>query len=190
MLSFQELIAQRQSIRHYTSESLSEEQVVTIVEAGLRAPSSRSLRPWQFIVVDAPHLLHQLSECKPIGSTFVEHAAVAIVFVAEPYTSDTWVEDCSVAHTFMWLQAEALGLGACWVQLHQRTQTDGTPCADFVADILNIPAGLQAHSILSIGHATHKHHKPISQGELAWEKVHFNGMQNEAHETYQDLDIH
>lgn len=179
MHSLQQLIAQRQSIRHYTSAAIDEADIVTIVEAGLRAPSSRGRKPWQFIIVDTPYLLHQLSECKPTGANFVEKATMAIVLVADA-ESDTWVEDCSVAHSFMWLQAEALGLGACWVQIHRRTQTDGTPSTDFVREILQIPSHLHIHSMLSIGHPAQKLRTPLAQEALQWEKVHFNGMQKDS----------
>lgn len=187
MNAFQQLITQRQSIRRYTDAPLDEEQLATIVEAGLRAPSSRGLKPWHFIVVDSPYLLHQLSECKPSGASFVEKAAVAIVLVADATQSDTWIEDCSVAHTLMWLQAEALGLGACWVQLLHRTQTDGTLSSQLVSEILNIPPHLQVHSLLSIGHTAQKRRVPLSQEQLLWEKVHFNTLTDEADITEQTL---
>lgn len=50
MKSFNEMLFERHSIRRYTDEPLDADEVKKILEAALLAPSSKSSRPWQFIV--------------------------------------------------------------------------------------------------------------------------------------------
>ena len=46
-----EIMQKRHSIRKYTEEAIPEESLRTVVQAGLLSASSRSIRPWELIVV-------------------------------------------------------------------------------------------------------------------------------------------
>ncbi len=178
MQNFTDLARRRRSIRQFTPEKLTEEQVVELMKAALFAPSSKGLRPWEFVLVDDAVLLHQLSECKPVGADFVAGAPLAVVVAADTTRSEVWVEDASVAATMLLLQAEDMGLGACWVQVRGRTQDDGTPSADFVRDILGLPATCQPLAIVAVGHKAAER-RPQNDEKLHWEKIHLNGYRSE-----------
>jgi len=64
MESFSELIKVRRSMRKFTEEELTQEQVVTLMKAALMAPTSKRSNAWQFIVVDDKDTLKKLSLCK------------------------------------------------------------------------------------------------------------------------------
>ena len=109
---FHELLLRRHSIRKYTEQQLNPDDVKTILEAALLAPSSKSKRPWQFIVVDNPEMLQQLAKAKKIAAHPIAGATMAIVVISNPEESDIFIEDTSIAAVFMQLQAEALGIGS------------------------------------------------------------------------------
>lgn len=44
-------INSRRSIRRYTPQQISREEVRAILEAGIKAPSAKNLQPWRFVVV-------------------------------------------------------------------------------------------------------------------------------------------
>ena len=52
MENFSELIKNRRSMRKFTEEELSQEQVVTLLKAALMSPTSKRSNSWQFIAVD------------------------------------------------------------------------------------------------------------------------------------------
>ena len=64
MESFSELIKARRSMRKFTEEELTQEEVVTLMKAALMAPTSKRTNAWQFIVVDDKETLKKLSFCK------------------------------------------------------------------------------------------------------------------------------
>ena len=68
MESFSELIKARRSMRKFTEEELTQEQVVTLMKAALMAPTSKRSNAWQFIVVDEKDKLKELSYCKEQAS--------------------------------------------------------------------------------------------------------------------------
>lgn len=113
MNNFQSLIVKRRSIRHFTSQAVDENDIKTIVEAGLLAPTSKSSRAWQFIIVNEPELLERLSHCKSRAAEPIGRAPLAIVVAIDPSATDPWIEDASIAASYMQLQAADLGLGSC-----------------------------------------------------------------------------
>ena len=173
MENFSELIKNRRSMRKFTDEELSQEQVVTLLKAALMAPTSKRSNGWQFIAVDDKETLEQLSHCKEQASAFIADAALAIVVTADPLVSDVWIEDASIASIMLQLQAEDLGLGSCWVQIRERYAATGMPSDEYVRSVLDIPLQLQVLSVIAIGHKGMER-KPFDESHLQWEKIHIN----------------
>ncbi|MDD6472559.1 MAG: nitroreductase family protein [Bacteroidales bacterium] len=172
MKSFSQLITARRSMRKFTDEQLTPEQVRLLLRAALIAPTSKRTNSWEFIVVDDKELLKSLSVCKPVAAQFIAEAALAVVVCADPLKSDVWIEDASIASIYMQLQAEDLGLGSCWVQVRERmsageSQTSG----EYISQLLDIPQPLQVLSVIAFGHKGMER-KPFNEDNLQWEKVH------------------
>lgn len=171
MNQFHELLVNRRSIRRYTDEPIDPESVKLLLEAGLLAPTSKSSRPWQFIVVEDKEKLQQLSECKEHGAGPIARAPLAIAIAVDPSLTDPWIEDASIAASYIQLQAAALGLGSCWIQVRGRFRADGIPAEEYVQELLGIPETLPVVCIISIGHKDEER-KPVDTSKLLWEKVH------------------
>ena len=151
MENFSELLKVRRSMRKFTDEELTQEEVVTLMKAALMSPTSKRTNASQFIA-DAP---------------------LAIVVTADPLVSDVWIEDASIASIIIQLQAEDMGLGSCWVQVRERFTASGMPSDEYVREVLDIPLQLQVLSVVAIGHKGMER-KPFSEEHLQWEKVHIN----------------
>ena len=52
MENFSELIKNRRSMRKFTDEELTQDQVVTLMKAALMSPSSKRSNSWQFVVIE------------------------------------------------------------------------------------------------------------------------------------------
>lgn len=173
MTHFYDLASRRRSIRRFTGERLSEENLSALIGTVLMSPSSKGKCPWQFIVVDEASLLADLSRCKEHGAAMLADCAAAVVVVADPSVSDVWIEDASVATTYLLLQAEDSGLGACWVQIRERQSPDGGTAEEVVRRLLHIPAHLRVLSVVALGHKAQER-SPFSADKLQWNKVHLN----------------
>lgn len=177
MESFAQLVKTRRSMRKFTDELLSSDDVATLLKAALMAPSSKGKHAWHFIVIDDEQLLQALSACKTVGSDFLAGAPLAVAVVGDPQESDVWIEDASVATTILLYQAEDLGLGACWIQLRNRFAADGTPAADVARRLLGIPPHLEPLALVALGHKGMER-KPFNEERLLWDKVHLNLFEN------------
>ena len=142
MENFSELIQKRRSMRKFTDETLTQDEVVTLLKAALMSPTSKRSNAWQFIVVDDKETLKTLSHCKEHGASFLADAPLAIVVTADPLASDVWIEDASIASIMIQLQAEDMGLGSCWIQVRERFTASVMASDEFVHGILNIPLQL------------------------------------------------
>jgi len=171
-VDFWQLIEQRRSIRQYKWDPVEPEKVAKILEAALRAPSSRNLKPWEFIVVTEPALLAQLAQARS-HNAFLKDAPLAVVVCADPAKCDVWVEDAAIATTFISLAATALGLGCCWLQIRKRDHSPELTAEEYVRAVLQIPSHLTVEAIVAIGYpAEEKAGHPRSG--LAFAKLHQN----------------
>jgi nitroreductase len=186
-------ILDRRSIREFTPEPVSDEDLDKILETGRQAPSGENAQPWRFIIVKDEAMRRKMGAIAGGGSgrrftaefvtkkmqerfsglqdeekrkaafekltsgqvsAFMADAPVNIVVCGK---KDVWdmPYDTSAAIENMLLMITALGLGACWVI---------APCIDIrdeerIKELLGIPEGFKAVSILSVGHPT-RPHKP------------------------------
>ena len=93
---FLSLAKKRRSIRRYLEKPVEAEKIEMLIEAALRAPSSRGFNPWEFVVVTDGVLLEKLSKSKPHGASFLKDAPLGIVVCADPEKCDVWIEDASM----------------------------------------------------------------------------------------------
>ena len=171
MNNFAALIKKRRSTRKFTDEPLKPEEVKTLLKAALMAPSSKSINPWQFVIIEEKETLQKLALCKKHGSNFIADCPLAIVVLGNPMESDAWVEDASIASIYLQLQAEDLELGSCWVQIRNRHTANDEAAEEYVRCTLGIPYQMQVLSIIAIGHKGQER-KPFDESHLQWEKIH------------------
>lgn len=168
---FMEMIRNRRSVRQFEDRPVPAAAIAEIVEAALRSPSSRGLMPWHFVVVTDPQRLAAVSRAKPHGASFLKDAPLGIAVCADPAICDVWIEDASIATTYIQLAAEAHGLGSCWIQFRQRQDADGRPAEANVRDALGVPGSLNVLSVVAIGYPSRR---PAAHGPdtLLAERVH------------------
>lgn len=93
----------------------------------------------------------RLADCRDAGGDALRTAALAVAVTADPAVSDVWEEDASIAATQIFLEAEALGLGCCWIQVRRRPCGEGT-AEDAARRMLDIPERLSVLCLLAIGY--------------------------------------
>ena len=162
-----ETMKKRRSIRLFTEEAVSMDDLRTIVEAGLRAPTGHGYYAYRILVVTDRAKLDAVAACRNSAKMLLK-APVGIVVLGDTEQSDTWIEDTGLVLGHMQLAATALGLGSCWVQINLRASSDGTPSVDIVKKALDLPAGLTPEAVLVLGHPAQE---VAPHDQLHWELV-------------------
>jgi nitroreductase len=168
---FIQLARGRRSIRRYQDRTVETEKIDLIVEAALRSPSSRGIRPWEFVVVQDQALIQQLSHSKERGSDFAAGAGVVVAVCADTQKSDAWIEDASIAASAMLLAAQSLDLGACWIQIRNRRHDSSMSAEQSVRHILSIPESISVLSLIAIGYPA-ENIPPYPRSELGYNRIH------------------
>jgi len=124
-----EAIKNRRSIRKFKAGAeVTDEQIKTMLEAAMLAPSACNSRPWEFIVVKDRGILDQIRKVHP-NTSMLETASIAIIVVALPEIQETvrdgapkgyYPQDCGAATQNILLAAVELGLGACWCGVYPK----------------------------------------------------------------------
>ena len=150
-MDFTQTVLARRSTRSYSGEHIPMEKLEKVLEAALLAPTSRGKKTLEFLLVQDKALLTKLAEAKQSGSQMLADADACVVVCADENVSDVWVEDSSVAMSFMMLQATDLGIGNCWVQCRNRFTADGKASGDYIREIFGLGANYQVGAILALG---------------------------------------
>lgn len=165
------LLLKRRSIRKYTGETIFQENIDKILQAGLLAFSGHNIKPWEFVIVREKETLQKLSTARKAGAGMLADADCAIVVFGDTTKTDVWIEDCSIAMTLMHLMAAELGIGSCWIQGRKREAADGRTTDDYVKELLGVPEHYGLAAILSLG-MPQKEEKAHTLDELQMEKIH------------------
>ncbi|MDR3148209.1 MAG: nitroreductase family protein [Treponema sp.] len=108
-------IAERRSIRSYTLENLTREQVDILLKAAREAPSARNSQPWHFSVTQNRRILAEINAevstvlKNDVGDIF--HGAPLVIFLSCDAESRWARLDCGIAVQNIALAAHSIGLG-------------------------------------------------------------------------------
>ncbi|MEE1150252.1 MAG: nitroreductase family protein [Methanobrevibacter sp.] len=147
-----DVMLKRRSTRKFNDGPVTKEELEKILQAALLAPTSMNRKPCNFMVIERKETLTDLANSKDHGAGLIDGADKAIVVVADTMVADTWIEDSSIALTYMHLMATELGLGSCWVQIHLRSK-NGKDSEEIVRDILKIDDHYRVVGIMALGHS-------------------------------------
>jgi nitroreductase len=162
-----ENIKARRSVRAYTTQPLSEEDLAAILEAATYAPSGMHLETWHFTAITNAGKLTKLNE--EIKGAFAKsdeprlqerghsktyncyYHAPALVIVSNEPTQWWAAMDCACAIENMFLAARSLGIGSCWI--NQLGTTCDDPDVRAYLTSLGVPANHKVYGCVALGYA-------------------------------------
>lgn len=146
-----ETIFNRSSIRSYSDKQVEKDQIMTLLRAGMSAPSAVNKQPWEFIVIDDKDLMGKIGdEFKNAG--MVKKASCAIIVCGDMNLTlggdvqEFWVQDCSAATENILLAAHSMGLGAVWCGVYPNPER-----VEALKNLLSLPDNIVPLNIIPIG---------------------------------------
>lgn len=145
-------IEKRREITSFKQEAVSAEILEQLVRALYLAPSGNNLPSRESIVVTDRDMLNQLSTTTPYMK-WLEQAAVGFVITGNPELSKYWLQDATIAGSFLWLASTSFQLGAAWGAVyHSEDAEESKRRESSVRELLNIPQSLRVIAIIGVGH--------------------------------------
>jgi len=168
-----EVLMRRHSTRAFNDTPISEENIRTLLQAGMAAPSAVNARDWAFVTVTDRDTLLRMAEANGPAANPLRSAALGILVCGDlsrtyPKAPEYWIIDGAIAAENMAIAAEALGIGCVWL---------GTwPQPDKVAaqtKLFSLPDHIRPHSILAFGYAANEQPRPkVQRPEWDADRVH------------------
>lgn len=142
-------ILTRRSIRRFTQETVSEEDLDKLLKTGLSAPSATNRRPIHIVVIQKKETLLLLSQNNP-HAHMLQNAPLALAIVADKTlqpVKDFQINDGSAAIENILLCAHSLGLGGVWLGvIHFQ------PWYKVIYEQLKLPETMVPIGLIALGH--------------------------------------
>ena len=136
------------TVQAYTDEPVEEEDILSIVNAGINSPSGMNNQPWHFSVVSDPEILEMIASEGDMSSATragITDAPLAIVISCAEGSE----YDAGLTTMAMSIEAQLLGYGSK-IFTSVRPTLNGERKEEF-REILQIPEGMYAMAVLIIG---------------------------------------
>lgn len=140
----------RRSVRRYLPGDVPDGVVRDLLEAAMAAPSACAKDPWEFIVVRGQATREAIANALPNGK-MLPQAPLGIVVCGDLRRAHAGelsflLQDCGAAIENLLLAAQALGLGACWLGVHPRTER-----IDHLRTLFGLPDCIVPVSVIALG---------------------------------------
>ena len=114
-----ENIITRNSVRKFTDKKISREDLDLILKAGIYAPSGMSRQTWQFTVTQNKNKIQELAkavrETLNRDDSYNFYDPDTIILLSNDKDNTNGLADCSCALQNIFLMANELGIGSCWI---------------------------------------------------------------------------
>ncbi len=126
-MELQEVLQRRRSIRKYTEEPVSKEDIDLLMHAAMSGPSACNKTPWEFYVITDEAILEKLRNASRYSKIYAPLAIVVCGCLSRALPSQLapyWIQDCSAATENILLAATDLGLGTVWCGIHPQKRAE------------------------------------------------------------------
>lgn len=165
-----ELIKKRHSCRAYSDKKVEEEKIDQVIQAGIDAPTGMNKQETIFLAITDEKVIADLSRLNASimgrqGDPF--YGAKTVIVVLAKKQARTYVYDGAIASAYMLLEAEALGLGACWI--HRAKESFSTLEGKAILKRAGIAEEVEGISNIILGYEAENDAKPhlkTSEGRI------------------------
>ena len=145
------LIKTRRSIRRFTDESVSDELIDKIIEAGIWAPSGKNNQPWKFAIIKDQDLKAQVAELTHYSKCVLSAHVLIAVFLdnSSGYHEIKDAQAIGACLQNMLLTIHDEGLGAVWLGEILKN-------SDKVRELVTGSKDLELMAVIAIGYPAEK----------------------------------
>ncbi len=141
-------ISTRRSIRSYTGELISDENLKTILSAGFQAPSAHNTESREFIVLRDKEILNEIPKFHPYTKMLPEAGCGIVVCGNKDKQGEEGflALDSAASMQNMLLAAQGLGLGSVWCGLYPVPEL-----LEAISELLSLPENIIPIAMMVVG---------------------------------------
>jgi nitroreductase len=137
----------RRSIRKYTDQPVTQDQLREVITAGTLAPSGLNNQPWRFVTILSRDVLQKLAQLTKYGH-IIANAPACIVVLIDRTAMYHEVKDHQAMGACiqnMLLAAHGMGLGAVWLGEILKSAKE-------VRELCGLPETMELMAVVALGH--------------------------------------
>jgi nitroreductase len=146
-MNVSEAIKTKRAVRNFTPESLPNETIHAILNAGRRSQSSKNTQPWHFIAITDKTILEQLSQCGDWAGHLAGAALGVALLSEDPEEKFQRLFDLGQCAAYMQLAAWEFSVGSCLASIYEPERA---------RQILGFPPQLHLRIAISFGYPEDK----------------------------------
>lgn len=161
------VLKERRSIRKYKDKQITEEELNTILECGMYAPSGKNKQSGLIVVIQNKDLISKIAK---INASFVNkeglnpfYDAPTLIIVFADKNISTYVQDGSAIITNMINAAYSIGVSSCWI--HRAKETFETEEGKKLMKEWNIPSNYEGIGNCVLGYSDCENINPFPRKE-------------------------
>ncbi len=153
-----ENILSRRSVRSFTKQEISNEDISIILQAAIHAPSANNRQLWRFTVqrdkVFLKKLAEQIAAERDMSDPYDFYSPDTLILVSAPKDYAFALQDCSCAIQNIFLAASSLGIGSVWI--NQLLGICDKKLIRALLDEMDMPADHDVIACAALGYAAEK----------------------------------
>ncbi len=161
-------IIQRRTKRKYTTDKVSHNDLITLVEYTRYAPMPANLQPLKYVLIEDESLVKKVfshtkwSGYHPENAPSVNEmpsAFIAMLGDADIKSNGIFEVDAGIAGTIISLVAEELGLSSCWLGAIDREE---------IAKLLNLKDNMKLLYLIAVGYSEQEARAIDADGDIKY----------------------
>ena len=144
-----EAIFKRRSIRKFTSQKISQQQLEILLKSAMMAPTARNCQEWEFVLIREKGTLQKLMQVHP-HAQMLSTADCALVVCGDTrreWEAGYWIGDCAAATQNILLAATDLSIGSVWLGVYPNPQRMRD-----IGKVLELPNEILPFNIIALGY--------------------------------------
>ena len=144
-MEFDKVIKERFAARGFKSDTISDELITKILDAGRIAPTAKNQQPQKIYVVKSSEGIKKIDEVSPCRY----NAPVVLLICSDKNIAwtnkdySTYEMDATIVATHMILEATNIGLNSVWVEMFDKNKTK---------EIFNLEESIEPVCLIPIGY--------------------------------------
>jgi nitroreductase len=146
-----EIIKKRKSIRSYdTNAVITDDEIKSLLEAAMLAPSACGMRPWKFYVLQRRDIIDKITKIHPYVGMLRSANCVIVVCIdmniKNRVSDGFYQQDAGAAIENILLQAAYMDIGTCWCGVYPKEKL-----VTAISELLEMPENIVPINIIAVG---------------------------------------
>lgn len=156
-MELKDVIHKRRATRQYKQEAVDEEILLDLLMRASMGPSKGNTHPVEFLIIEDQEKKRRLAKIKKFGTKYLSRAPQIIAVLGNDNAETTWVEEASIAASYLGLLLTDAGYQSGWINIRGTIDDEGRDAEGVVRELFDIPESYGVLCLIPFGPSDERH---------------------------------